>query len=106
MLGFGRSRCGDVEREREHVVCKRTLLVPTMLGNLCDKELKKQLKELFSEKEIITLIEIYSKKSRQIIYDYLKETRIATRDWLLGLEKEEDENSERAVEEEEEEEIE
>jgi hypothetical protein len=37
MLGFGRSRCGDVGRGREHVVCKRTQLTPTMLGNLCDK---------------------------------------------------------------------
>jgi hypothetical protein len=32
----------------------------------------------------------------------LKETRITTRDWLLGLEREEDENGERAVEGEEE----
>jgi hypothetical protein len=36
----------------------------------------------------------------------LKETRIATKDWLLGLEKEEEENSERVEEEEEEEETE
>jgi hypothetical protein len=56
------------------------------------KELKKQLKELFPEKKIITLTEIYTEKSRQIVYDYLKDTRIATRDWLLGLEKEEEEN--------------
>jgi hypothetical protein len=54
------------------------------------KELEKQLKELFPEKEIITLTEIYAEKSRQIVYDYLKKTRIATRDWLLGLEKEEE----------------
>jgi hypothetical protein len=33
----------------------------------------------------------------------LKETRIATRDWLLGLEREEEENSEKGEEEEEEE---
>jgi hypothetical protein len=44
------------------------------------KELKKQLKELFPEKETITLTEIYTEKSRQIVYDYLKKTRIATRD--------------------------
>jgi hypothetical protein len=37
MLGFGRSRCEDVERERGHVVYKRTLLAPTMLDNLYDK---------------------------------------------------------------------
>jgi len=37
MLGFGRSRCGDMEREREHVVCKRIQLALIMLGNLCDK---------------------------------------------------------------------
>jgi hypothetical protein len=49
---------------------------------------------LFPEKEIITLIEIYTEKSRQIIYDYLKKTKIATRDWLLGLEKEEEEREE------------
>jgi hypothetical protein len=36
MLGFGRSRAGDVEREREggHVVCKRTQLVPTITGQI------------------------------------------------------------------------
>jgi hypothetical protein len=37
ILGFGRSRCGDVEREREHIVCKRIQLAPIMLGNMCDK---------------------------------------------------------------------
>jgi hypothetical protein len=36
----------------------------------------------------------------------LKETRITTRDWLLGLEREEEENSERVEEEEEEKETE
>jgi hypothetical protein len=58
------------------------------------EELKKQLKELFPEKEIITLTEIYTEKSRQIIYNYLKKTRIITRDWLLGLEKKEEEREE------------
>jgi hypothetical protein len=65
------------------------------------KKLKKQLKELFPEKEIITLTEIYTEKSRQIVYDYLKKTRIATRDWLLGLEKEEEEREEKREEKEE-----
>jgi hypothetical protein len=39
MLGFGRQRAGDVEREREggHIVCKRTQLAFTMLSNLYDK---------------------------------------------------------------------
>jgi hypothetical protein len=55
------------------------------------KKLKDQLKEIFPETEIITLTEIYNEKSRQIVYDYLKKTRIATRDWLLGLEKEDEE---------------
>ena len=66
------------------------------------KELKKQLKELFPEKEIITLTEVYSEKSRLIVYNYLRETRIATRDWLLGLEKEEEEEEEEEKEEKEE----
>ena len=42
----------------------------------------------------MTLTEIYSEKSRQIVYDYLRETRIATRDWLLRLEGEEEEREE------------
>jgi hypothetical protein len=62
------------------------------------KELKKQLKELFPEKEIIILTEIYTEKSRQIIYDYLKKTKITTRDWLLGLKKEEEEREEKREE--------
>ena len=65
------------------------------------RELKRQLKELFPEKEIITLTEIYNEKSRQIVYDYLRETRIATREWLLGLEREEEEREEEREEEEE-----
>jgi hypothetical protein len=48
-----------------------------------------------SRKKKITLTEIYTEKSRQIVYDYLKKTRIATRDWLLGLEKEEEEKEEK-----------
>jgi hypothetical protein len=55
------------------------------------KKLKDQLKEIFPKTEIITLTEIYNKKSRQIVYNYLKKTRIATRDWLLELEKEDEE---------------
>jgi hypothetical protein len=55
------------------------------------KTLKNQLKEIFPETGIITLTEIYNEKSRQIVYDYLKKTRIATREWLLGLERENEE---------------
>jgi hypothetical protein len=40
---------------------------------------------------MISLTEIYTEKSRQIVYDYSKDTRIAIRDWLLGLKKEEEE---------------
>jgi hypothetical protein len=60
-------------------------------------------KEIFPETEIITLTEIYNEKSRQIVYDYLKKTRIATRDWLLGLEREDEETERQEVETQEEE---
>jgi sulfur relay (sulfurtransferase) DsrF/TusC family protein len=56
-----------------------------------------------SETEIITLTEIYNEKSRQIVYNYLKKTRIATRDWLLGLEREDEETERQEVETQEEE---
>ena len=44
-----------------------------------------RLKDLFP-RQPITLAQIYAEKSRQAVYDYLKRTRIATREWLLGLE--------------------
>jgi hypothetical protein len=47
------------------------------------------LKKLFPEKEIISLTEIYTEKSRQIVIDYLRDIKIATRDWLLELERDE-----------------
>jgi hypothetical protein len=49
------------------------------------KELKSKLKDLFPRQQI-TLAEIYAEKSRQVVYTYLKKTRIATREWLQGLE--------------------
>jgi hypothetical protein len=49
------------------------------------------------------LTEIYTEKSRQIVYEYLKKTRIATRDWLVGLEREEEEIGRQGVETQEEE---
>ena len=49
------------------------------------KELVSQLKDLYP-RQPITIVEIYAEKSRQIVYNYLKKTRIATREWLLGLE--------------------
>jgi len=49
------------------------------------KELVSQLKDLYP-RQLITLAEIYAEKSRQTVYNYLRKTRIATREWLLGLE--------------------
>jgi ribonuclease HI len=49
------------------------------------KALISKLKDLFP-RQPITLAEIYTEKSRQVVYDYLKKTRIATREWLLELE--------------------
>ena len=48
------------------------------------KELISQLEDLYP-RQLITLAEIYAEKSRQIVYNYLKKTRIATREWLLGI---------------------
>ena len=41
--------------------------------------------------ERISLKEIYAEKSREIVYNYLKRTRIAIREWLLGREEEDEE---------------
>jgi len=49
------------------------------------KELKDKLKDLSLRREP-TLVEVYAEKSRQAVYEYLKKTRIATREWLLGME--------------------
>jgi len=48
------------------------------------KELKDSL-EVVSKRNI-TLADIYSEKNRPAVYNYLKKTRIATREWLLGQE--------------------
>jgi hypothetical protein len=49
------------------------------------KELRNKLREIYPNQEI-TLTEIYSEKSRETVYNYLKKTRVATREWLLGQE--------------------
>jgi hypothetical protein len=54
------------------------------------KELQRKLKELYPKVERISLKEIYKEKSKEIVYNYLRTTRIATREWLLGLEEEEE----------------
>ena len=56
------------------------------------KELKDKLKDLCPGREP-TLVEVYAEKSRQAVYEYLKKTRIATREWLLGMENEEREEN-------------
>ena len=48
------------------------------------KELKDSLEAV--SKRNITLADIYSEKNRQVVYNYLKKTRIATREWFLGQE--------------------
>ena len=48
-------------------------------------ELKNKLREIYPNREI-TLAEIYSEKSRGVVYDYLKKTRVATREWSLDQE--------------------
>jgi hypothetical protein len=60
------------------------------------KKLKKELKELFAEKVIITL-EIYIEKARQMVLWLSKKNYIATRNWLLELERKEEEG-EREIE--------
>jgi hypothetical protein len=47
--------------------------------------------------ERISLKEIYAEKSREIVYNYLKKTRIATREWLLGLEEEKEEEEKEGI---------
>ena len=48
------------------------------------KELKDSLQGVGNRN--ITLADIYSEENRQVVYNYLKKTRIATREWLLGQE--------------------
>jgi hypothetical protein len=56
------------------------------------KELKDSLEGVSNRN--ITLADIYSEKNRQVVYNYLKKTRIATREWLLGqVEGEEEEEA-------------
>jgi ribonuclease HI len=56
------------------------------------RELKDKLKDLSPGREP-TLVEVYAEKSRQAVYEYLKKTRIATREWLLGMEEGEGEEN-------------
>jgi hypothetical protein len=53
------------------------------------KELKNKLEGVSSQN--ITLADIYSEKNREVVYNYLKKTRIATKEWLQGQEEREEE---------------
>jgi hypothetical protein len=53
------------------------------------KELKNKLEGVSSQN--ITLADIYSEKNREVVYNYLKKTRIATKEWLQGQEEGEEE---------------
>ena len=56
------------------------------------KELKDSLE--VASKQNITLTDIYSENNRPVVYNYLKKTRIATREWFLGQEEGEEEEDE------------